>query len=96
MMLRNLTHFGSISLIAWNSLTHIKVLKLAGLVIVICTPLMCRVHQYVQQAQEIVFCDSTSSLDRFNNFLFVISTANAIGGLPLSLLMKSRKLLARV
>ena len=36
------------------------------MVIAICTPLMCRVHQYVQQAQEMVFCDSTSSLDRFN------------------------------
>ena len=31
MMLRHLTHFGLISLIVWNSLTHIKVLKLAGL-----------------------------------------------------------------
>ena len=50
---------------------------------------MCRVHQYVQQAQEMVFCDSTPSLDRFNTSLFVISTANAIGGLPLGVIITS-------
>ena len=50
---------------------------------------MCRVHQYVQQAQEMVFCDSTSSLDRFNTSLFVISTANAIGGLSLGVIITS-------
>ena len=59
------------------------------MVIAICTPLMCRVHQYVQQAQEMVFCDSTSSLDRSNTSLFVISTANAIGGLPLGVIITS-------
>ena len=59
------------------------------MVIAICTPLMYRVHRYVQQAQEMVFCDSTSSLDRFNTSLFVISTANAIGGLPLGVIITS-------
>ena len=59
------------------------------MVIAICTPLMCRVHQYVQQAQEMVFCDSTSSLDRFITSLFVISTANAIGGLPIGVIITS-------
>ena len=41
------------------------------MIIIICTPLMSRVHQHIRQASEMVFCDSTSSLDHFNiSFLF--------------------------
>ncbi len=36
-----------------------------------------------------IFCDSTSSLDRFNTSLFVLSTSNAIGGLPLGVIITS-------
>ena len=37
------------------------------MIIAVCTPLMARVHQNVQQAGEMVFCDATS-LDRLNRF----------------------------
>ena len=57
--------------------------------IVICTPLMARVHQYIPQAGEIAYIDSTSSLDRYNLSMFVISTSNSGGGLPLGLLITS-------
>lgn len=59
------------------------------MVIAICTPLMSRVHQSVQQAGEMVFCDATSSLDRFNSSMFVLSTSNAVGGLPLGVIITS-------
>ncbi len=51
--------------------------------------LMSRVHQNIQQSREMIFCDSTSSLDRFNTSLFVLSTSNAIGGLPLGVIITS-------
>ena len=41
------------------------------MILAICTPLMARAHKDVCQSSEIVFCDSSSSLDRFNvNNLF--------------------------
>ena len=63
------------------------------LVIVICTPLMCRVHQNVQQAGEMVFCDATSSLDRFNTSIVMLSEDYFL--VLSSLLIKNKKLLAR-
>ncbi len=36
------------------------------LVLAVCTPLMSRAHQLVRQSGELVYCDSTSSLDRYN------------------------------
>ena len=59
------------------------------MVLAICTPLMSRVHQFIQQSGELVFCDSTSTLDRFNTSLFVISTSHACGGLPLGAIITS-------
>ena len=59
------------------------------MVVAICTPLMSRVHQFVQQSGEMVFCDSTSTLDRFNTSLFVLSMSNACGGLPLGVIITS-------
>ena len=44
------------------------------LVLAICTPLMARVHEHVKQAGEIMFVDSSSSLDDFNNPMFILST----------------------
>ena len=41
------------------------------MIIAVCTPLMSNVHEHIQQAGEMVFCDSTSSLDRFNTSLFI-------------------------
>lgn len=59
------------------------------MVIAICSPLMCRVHQNVQQAGEMAFCDATSSLDRFNTSMFIVSTSSAIGGLPIGVIITS-------
>lgn len=59
------------------------------MIIAICSPLMYRVHLNVQQSGEMIFCDATSSLDRFNTSLFIISTSTAIGGLPLGVIVTS-------
>ena len=60
-----------------------------SMIIAVCTPVMARVHRNVQQAGKVVFCDATSSLDRFNSSLFILSTSNAAGGLPLGVLITS-------
>ena len=36
-----------------------------------------------------IFCDSTSTLDRFNSSLFVLSTSHCAGGLPLAVMITS-------
>ena len=36
---------------------------------------MARAHGNVQQAKEMIFCDATSSLDRLNTSVFILSTA---------------------
>ena len=59
------------------------------LILVIVTPLMARAHSKIQQASEIAFCDSTASLDRFNTSMFIISTATAMSGVPLGVLLTS-------
>jgi len=50
---------------------------------------MSRVHQFIQQAGEMVFCDSSSTLDGFNTSLFVLPTSHACGGLPLGAFITS-------
>jgi len=55
------------------------------------TPLMSRVHQHIRQASEMVFCDSTSSLDWFNTSLFILSTSHPTGGLPLAAMITSNE-----
>ncbi len=59
------------------------------LVLALCTPVMARAHATLPQSAEIMFCDSTSSLDRFNTSLFVLSTCHPAGGIPLGILMTS-------
>ena len=59
------------------------------LVLAICTPLMARAHKSAMQAGEIVFCDSTSSMDRFNTSIFILSTTTACSGVPLAVIMTS-------
>lgn len=59
------------------------------LVLAICTPLIAQAHQMVQQAGELVFCDSTASLDRYNCPTFVISTLSSAGGIPLGVVITS-------
>ena len=41
------------------------------------------------QSAEMVFCDSTASLDRYNTSLFILSTAHPAGGLPLGVVLSS-------
>ena len=43
----------------------------------------------VQQAGELVFCDSTSTLDRFGNSMFVLSTSYAACSVPLGVVVVS-------
>lgn len=52
---------------------------------------MSRVHEHVVQAGELIYVDSTSSLDDFNNPMFVLSTSAAAGGLPLGVVITSGK-----
>ena len=58
-------------------------------VLSICTPLMARIHIKVMQSAELVFCDSTASLDRFNTSLFILSAAHPAEGLPLGVVLSS-------
>ena len=59
------------------------------LVLAVCTPLMARAHALVRQAGELVYCDSTASLDRYNSPTFVISTCTSAGGVPLGVVVTS-------
>ena len=49
-------------------------------------PLMCRVHENIQQAGEddLLWC-----LDRFNTSLYILSTSHPAGGLPLGVIITS-------
>ena len=59
------------------------------LIITTCTPLMARVHKNVKQSGEMIFCDSTSCLKKYNCSLFVFSTSSTAGGLPLGVAITS-------
>ena len=63
--------------------------KEASLKVAICTLLMARVHKVVPQSKEISCLDSTSSLDRYNLSMFLLSTCHAGGGLPLGVMIVS-------
>lgn len=59
------------------------------LVLAICTPLMARAHKLIRQSGEMMYCDSTASLDRHNCPIFIISTCSSAGGLPLGVVITS-------
>ena len=59
------------------------------MIITICTPLMQRAHQYIKQSSELVFCDSTASLDQFNCPTFILSTSSPCGVIPLGIVITS-------
>ena len=59
------------------------------MIIAVCTSLMSRVHEHLQQAGEMIFYDSTSSLDRLNTSLFILSTSHLTGGMPLAVMIAS-------
>ena len=66
--------------------------KEASLRVAICTPLMARVHKSVPQSKEIAFLDSTSSLDRYNLSMFLLSICHAGGGLLLGVMIVSNEM----
>ncbi len=53
------------------------------MILAVCTPLMARAHQMIRQSAELIYCDSTGSLDRYNSPTFVLSTSCSAGGVPL-------------
>ena len=57
-------------------------IKSQPLVLAVCTLLMVCAHQPIKQAGDIVYCDSTSSLDRYNYPTFIMSTCLSAGGIP--------------
>ena len=59
------------------------------MIVSVCTTLMSQVHEHIQQAGEMIFCDSTSTLDRFNTSLFILSTSHPAGGMPLPVMITS-------
>ena len=56
------------------------------LVLAICTPLMSRGHDLLRQSGELVYCDSTASLDRSNCPTFIVSTSSSA---PLGIVITS-------
>ena len=66
-----------------------KIAASQPLVLAVCTPLMSRAHQPVKQAGELVYCGSTSSLDRYNCPTFIMSTCTSGGGIPLGVVITS-------
>ena len=64
-----------------------KLIRETPFILSLCTPLMARVHETVCQAGEMTFCDCTSSLDRFNTALSVLSTAHCASGMPLGVIL---------
>ncbi len=59
------------------------------LIVAICTPMMSRAHNHIVQSGEMVFLDSTSSLDRYNTSVFILSAAHPGGGVPLGVILAS-------
>lgn len=59
------------------------------LILALCIPLTARVHKHVCQAGELLFCDSTSSMDRFNTSILLLSTHSAASGIPLGVILTS-------
>ena len=59
------------------------------LCIVLITPFMRRVNQYMREAAEIVFVDSTSNCDQLNMAVTPLMCATAAGAMPLAVLFTS-------
>lgn len=57
------------------------------LVIIVCSPLMKRVHTKIRQSGEMVFVDSSGNCDRQNHRIFLLLTHSSAGGLPLGVLI---------
>ena len=59
------------------------------MILAICTPIMRRAHQFIQQSRDVVFIDATSSFDRQNTSIFILSTVTPGGAIPLGMIVTS-------
>ena len=50
---------------------------------------MKRVHEHFRQSGEIIYCDATTSLDRFNCPTLLLSTSTPTGAIPLGVVITS-------
>ena len=50
---------------------------------------MARAHALIRQSGELMYCDSTASLDRHNCPTFIIRTCSSAGGIPLGVVIIS-------
>lgn len=57
------------------------------LVVALCTPLMSRVHKLIKSSAEMMFMDSSGSMDFLNCRVFLMLTHSVAGGLPLGILV---------
>lgn len=58
-------------------------------IIAICTPLMRRAHRLTPEASEVVFIDSSGTVDRDGHRIFLLLTHNESGGIPLGVIITS-------
>ena len=57
---------------------------------------MARAHEMVRQVSEMVFCDSTASLGRYNCPTFFMRTSCSAGGIPLGVVITSGESLPKL
>lgn len=55
----------------------------------LCPPLFKRIHKYIQEAGEIVFMNSTGTVDHDDSRIYFLLTLNEAGGLPLGIIITS-------
>lgn len=63
--------------------------QVSPMILALCTPIMRRAHLHVQQSRDIVFLDATSSFDRQNTSIFLLSTVMSAGAVPLGVIVTS-------
>ncbi len=61
------------------------------MILALCSPIMKRAHEHVQQSRDVVFVDATSSFDRQNSSIFLLSTVMPAGAVPLGVIVTSNE-----
>lgn len=69
-----------------DSCAHMRTSSQGEPLVVVCSPLMKRVHQ-IRQSGELCFIDSSGNMDRENCRVFLLLTHSCVGGLPLGVLL---------
>ena len=59
------------------------------MILAICTSLVARANENIQQAGEMIFCNASSSLERYNTSVFIFSTNTPTYGIPLGVISAS-------